>query len=210
MKFKFLFACSFVFTCSVLQSATIGATIGGSTDALLFETAGGDPLIGGTLSIGAFDGTPSIGLGFADIGANFIAFGSASSPSGAFGNFSSGSFIDNVIPSDGSFDFRGSQIYALVVNSDQTEFAFFTADGLDNWIFPDFDDAGINPGSDETDVILNQQNNIFAGVNDTLDPDGGGGAGTFPSLQLVAIPEPSSAMLLAISSLALLRKRSRK
>jgi hypothetical protein len=214
MKLRFLIPFISVLSASVTHSAVVGSTIGGASDSLFFETAGGDPLNAGTLFIGAYQGAPSVGLGISDIASNFRSFATPSAPSGPFGNFSTESFESNVLPSAGEFDFRGQQIYALVIDSDAissaTEFAFFTADSLANWTFPNVDDPGLEPGSDRTDIILNQQNNVLAGSNDVLDPDGPGAAGEFSSIQLVSVPEPSSALLVFISSIFLFRMRARK
>ena len=208
MKLKFLLACSLGFSCQILSAASVGVDSGDGADFLIFETADGGLLSGGLLSVGAFEGTPSLGLGLLDVQANFRTFDSQSLQGGfGFGDFDPQIFEDDVEPSNGSFDFRGQQIYALVTNSNSTEFAFFTADNLGAWLFPTVNDGGIDPNAnDSTDISLNQFNNIFAGIEGST----GTSAGVFVSIQLIAVPEPSSTMFLALSSLSLLRRRSRK
>lgn len=178
---------------SLAYSATVGVTIGGSSDSLLFETSDGSPLEGGSLFIGAYDGDPSGVSDIAVILSQFRRFGTDAGVSGSFGNFSTTQFMGNVVPSGGGFDFRGLQIYALVIDStsvdDATELALFSADALANWFFPNVDNPGITPGSDSTDIVLNQVNRVLIGNNDTLDPDGPGGAGIFNSVQLTAVTE---------------------
>ena len=62
-------------------------------------------------------------------------------------------------------------------------------------LFQKFDNAGITPGADETNIILNEKTNIFAGSNDYLDPDGDGPRDTFDSIQLVPVAEPEPLVL---------------
>ena len=215
MTSKFLLpflSVSLITSYTSLRAASVGFSIGGQTDTLLFETAGGDPLSGGSLLIGAYNGVPSVGIGVSDLEENFTSFGSPAGPSAGFGNFAGADFISNVVPSGGSFDFRSQQIYALVLDTNSlstaTELAFFTADGIANWVFPTLDDGGIDPDADvSTDIVLNEQNNLLIGSNDTLTITG---AGSFSSIQLSAVPEPSSSFLLIVSSLLLGQRRKRK
>ena len=176
------------------HSATVGVDSGGANP-LLFERSNSSALEGGTLFVGAFDGDPNGVTDIAVLLSQFRPFGSDVAVSGSFGNFPNSQFTGNVVPTGGSFDFRGQQIYVLVIDSDSiagaTELAFFTADSFANWTFPTIDDGGINPNADDsTNIVLNQQNNRFAGNNDSLDPDGPGDFGTFDSIQLIPIPEP--------------------
>ena len=212
MKLRLLAPCCLIISCSTLHSASVSVGIGGAADTVLFETSDGAPLDQGALFIGAFDGVPALGLGFSDIQSGFIDFGVSSENFGVFGNFGTTNFVDNVVPSGGSFDFRGEQIYVLVTNSNSlasvTEFAFFTADSNADWVFPNVDDAGLVPGSDETSIILGDQNNLVAGVTSTLTIPGQ--EAPLNSIQLTAVPEPSSSILLLLSSAFFFQRRVRK
>ena len=195
MKLNFLnLLVGFFLSVDLLCAATVGVTIGGQSDSLLFESSDGSSLNEGTLFIGAFDGTVSAELELDDILLSFEVFGSVSATSGPLGNFPTTNFTGNVIPSGGSFDFRNLRIFVLVVDTDSiseaNEFAFFTASSQANWFFPNFDDADLfNPSANRTDIILNEQNDVLVGRNDTLDPDGAGALDSFASIQLFEVEE---------------------
>ena len=179
-----------------VYSASVGVTIGGASDSVLFETTEGVALDGGYLFVGAYDGVLDSEVSYNQILSHFVVFSSDKAVSGPFGNFPTTSFTGSVVPSGGAFDFRNQQIYVLVTNSDSiataSELAFFTADSLFNWVFPLVDNPGLEPGSDTTDIILSQQNLLFVGRNDTLELAQPGAQGVFDSIQLEETvgPEP--------------------
>ena len=72
MKAKFLIACSLGLSCLSLSSATVNTISGESPGFLVFQSADGQALSGGTFSIGAFNAEgfgepPTQGIGFFDV-----------------------------------------------------------------------------------------------------------------------------------------------
>ena len=177
---------------------------------ILVETAGGDPLSGGSLFIGSYNGPvgaedPPEETTFLDIGLNFSAFAQLT-PEGSDTPTQSD---QNGIFSTGEFDgelsgFEGDVVYMLIIDTlsidSATEFAFLgSSTDPAAWTFP-ADDFAFPSGT----LSFPDVDNFFAGdPSDLLIP----GAGTFPSIQLQAVPEPSSLFLVGIASLGLLRRR---
>lgn len=181
---------------TIASAATV--TLNNDTNRL-FETSGGDALVGGHLFAGTFDTAPSIGLSLADIQADYNVFAPSSvNPTNEFGAIGNSVFDGNLS------GFESKKIYILALSSDDlatapasSEYAVFSAN-LAAWQFQ-ADDSGFPPV-----VNISQVDQFFAGEFSTITDPGGVG-GTFPSIQL--IPEPSSSLLVLLGIAGLLRRQ---
>jgi hypothetical protein len=197
------FAAPTILAIGCASAATVNFNPGGA-GVFVFETSSGNELVGGTLFAGTFETVPEVGVSIEDVLTNFMEFDALDNPSAATGLFSSENFERPVAGTD----FVSSPIYLIAVDSNSigtaTEMAVFTSNDP-AWMFPASD-----TGPDASGAITLQDTPLtfFQGQTDTIDNPGGLSLTGVNSIQLVAIPEPSTFALLVLGgSLFLRRKR---
>lgn len=195
-----LLALAISISISTGEGASVSFTPGPSSDPVLLQAASGSALAGAHIFAGSFDTVPSVGIGFADVSANFDIFAGLSdnpnSPSTAFG------FID------GGFDaplegFESERIFLLVLDTDDlstaSEFALLSSP---SWVFQSSETDNTPTG---TTLEGLEANEFFAGSPGNIDIPGAGSG--FSTIQLEAIPEPSVSLLCFSAGFFLVRRK---
>lgn len=184
------------FSPAVSSAATVQLVSGSGSSTILFQEAGGGPLVGGHLFAGTFAAPPSVGLSLSDIEADFSTFAPLmANPTNEFG------FVGNSSFSGELAGFESKKIYVVALDTDSvataTQHAVFSAD-TGSWQFQ-ATETGFDPEIDLTTV-----NEFFSGSSSSIT-DPGSVSGTFNTIQL--IPEPGTGILCLLGITGLLRRR---
>ena len=161
---------------------------------LVVENVSETALQTGSLFVGVYDGTPEMGLTFADVQNDFTTFaqlttGGTDTPTrpSQFGVFATGDLDGDLA------GFESMVLYMLIIDTDEiedaTQFAFLgsTIDAA-SWATP-ANEIALPVGQ----LSLNDVDNFFAGSAGDVTFEGFGDP--VPSIQLVQVPEPSSLLL---------------
>lgn len=207
MKLKLVFASALMALTVSSQAATyiVSNVVDGLTD-VLFQAADNSLLDGGIVAIGYFQ----TGYSFTtstDAVTNFTTLASAfsGSPSdglgGSFKGYVEGASVPGLTITTGN-PLLGVPLYVFVGNS--STLAASTAFGLQKvaTFAEDFPDD-----LTYTANLTGAPTPVFGTVGSYTGNAGGQGSSTYATLQLAAVPEPSTTLLGAIGALALLRRR---
>jgi hypothetical protein len=207
MKLKLALASALMALTVSSQAATyiVSNVVDGKTD-VLFQAADNSLLDGGIVAIGYFQ----TGYSFTtstDAVTNFTTLASAlsGSPSdglgGSFKGYVEGASVQGLTIT-GSNALLGVPLYVFVGNS--STLAASTAFGLQKvaTFAEDFPDD-----LTYTANLIGAPTPVFGTVGSYTGNAGGQGSSTYATLQLAAVPEPSTTLLGAIGALALLRRR---
>jgi hypothetical protein len=210
MKLKLIIASTLICLSSHALAANylISNVVAGDTTDVLFEDASGSLLSGGIISIGFFPaGAPSSTLN--DISTTISAFtptfstvlgGPSVDLGGSFAGYVQSNIFSGAQITAGN-PLLGQGVYLFVGNA--STLAASTAVAL------------LRVGTVQDDVPFVQQYTGSAtgtivgniGMADTFTGNSGVATGNFRTVQLSAIPEPSSILLGAVGALGLLRRR---
>jgi hypothetical protein len=207
MKLKLAFASVLMALTVSSQAATyIVSNVGDGVIDVLFQAADNSLLDGGIVAIGYFQ----TGYSFTtstDATTNFtaLAFALSGSPSatlsGSFKGYVEGSMVQGASILSGNA-LLGVPLYVFVGNS--STLAASTAFGLQQ-VSTFANDAPFEQSY--TANLIGAPAPVFGTVGSYTGDAAGLGSNTYATLQLAAVPEPSTALLGTIGALALLRRR---
>lgn len=207
---------------ALATTVTINLSFTQSADARLIEDSSGNAASGVYAFIGAFTSAPISSTSITDIASNFRQFSATSmgpTPQDGIDGFPglATDFTDDYNTpgsNQANYDFSGLGIYVVIANvsdtanlSSATQLAVISDnDALSTWLFP----TGNTPPPSQSINVLNDidADDVIIGSLDSLTI-GGDFAGTYSSIKLQAIPEPSSLALLGLGAVATLFRRRR-